>query len=141
MSKAAVVYWSGSGNTQSMAEAISDGIKENMEVDLFEVSAFDSASLDDYERFAFGCPAMGSEVLEESEFEPFYSSIEDKLSGKKVALFGSYDWGDCTWMRDWEERLTSKGGTLFEEGLTVNNTPDDDALNDCKEFGKRFSTF
>lgn len=141
MSKTAVIYWSGSGNTKAMAEAIYEGIKSKQESDLYEVSSFNDSLFDDYDSFAFGCPAMGCEVLEEAEFEPFYSSIEDKLNGKKTALFGSYDWGDGQWMSDWQERLTSKGGILFEEGLTVNNTPDSDALSNCKEFGERFAQF
>lgn len=141
MSKIAVVYWSGSGNTQAMAEAVTEGIKAGAEADLYEVSSFDESAFDSYDAFAFGCPAMGSETLEESEFEPFFESIEGKLSGKKTALFGSYDWGDGQWMRDWQDRVVSKGGVLFEEGLTVNNTPDDDALADCRSFGERFAKF
>lgn len=139
MAKVAVVYWSGTGNTEAMANAIAQGISEaGGEVDVCACGNFDAGTLGNYEKFAFGCPAMGDEVLEESEFEPFFSGIEGSLSGKKVALFGSYGWGDGQWMRDWQDRVTGDGASLFEEGLIVNGAPDEDA---CKEFGKRFAAF
>lgn len=90
-----------------------------------------------YEKIAFGCPAMGAEVLEEDEFEPFFAAIEDSLSGKTVALFGSYGWGDGEWMRSWEERVKADGAVLFgDEGLIVNETPSADDLEKCRELGK-----
>ena len=94
--KVAVIYWSGTGNTEQMAQAIAEGAG----ADLFAVSDF-SGKLDAYDRVAFGCSAMGDEVLEESEFEPFFAEVEGELSGKTIALFGSYGWGDGQWMRDW----------------------------------------
>ncbi len=98
--KTAVIYWSGTGNTETMAEAVAEGAG----AELFNVSDF-SGSIDDYKAVAFGCPAMGAEVLEEAEFEPFFTGIEGQLSGKKTALFGSYGWGNGEWMRTWEERV------------------------------------
>lgn len=130
--KTAVIYWSGTGNTEAMAKKIAEGAN----ADLFAVSEF-SGNIEDYDRIAFGCAAMGSEELEESEFEPFFSGIEGKLSGKTVALFGSYGWGDGEWMRVWQDRVTADGAVLFGgEGLIINETPSDDDLEKCKDFGK-----
>lgn len=132
MSKTAVIYWSGTGNTEMMAQAIAEGAG----ADLFAVSDF-SGNIADYEKIAFGCPAMGAEVLEEDEFEPFFAAIEGSLSGKTVALFGSYGWGDGEWMRNWEERVKEDGAVLFNgEGLIANETPSDDDLAKCRELGK-----
>ena len=129
--KIAVIYWSGTGNTELMAKAIAEGAN----AELFSVSDF-SGNIEDYDKFAFGCPAMGDEVLEEDEVEPFFSGIESKLNGRTVALFGSYDWGDGEWMRQWAERVKEDGADVFTgEGLIVNNTPDDEALEKCRTFG------
>lgn len=135
MSKTAVIYWSGTGNTEMMAKAIAEGAG----ADLFAVSEF-SGNITDYDRIAFGCSAMGTEVLEEDEFEPFFAAIEGSLSSKTVALFGSYGWGDGEWMRNWEERVKADGAVLFgDEGLIVNETPSDDDLAKCKEFGENLA--
>ena len=102
MNKAAVIYWSSTGNTEAMAQAISDGVREaGVETELIEVGQISPEQAAEYEVLALGCPAMGDEELEESEFEPFFAELEKSLSGKKVVLFGSYDWGDGQWMRDW----------------------------------------
>ena len=136
MSKVAVVYWSGTGNTQAMAEAAADGAREKgAEVALLEASAFGSGQVAEYDAIAFGCPAMGDEVLEESEFEPMSSDVEGALSGKKLALFGSYGWGDGQWMRDWEDRCKAAGANLVTDSVTANDAPDDDAVAACKELG------
>ena len=137
MNRIAVIYWSGTGNTQMMAEAVAQGAKDaGAEVTLLSVSDTDAAAASSYDALALGCPAMGGEVLEESEFEPFFSELEGKLSGKKVALFGSYGWGDGEWMRNWEERAKNDGATLVGgEGLIVNETPDDEALEKCAALG------
>lgn len=133
--KTAVIYWSGTGNTEAMAQAIADGAG----AELFSVSEF-SGNIADYDRLAFGCSAMGAEVLEEDEFEPFFTSIEDQLSGKTVLLFGSYGWGDGEWMRNWAERTIGDGAVLLnDEGFIVNETPDDDALVQCKALGKQLA--
>lgn len=129
--KNAVIYWSGTGNTEMMAQAVAEGAG----AELFAVSEF-SGNIADYDRIALGCPAMGAEVLEEDEFEPFFTSIEGSLSGKTVALFGSYGWGDGEWMRNWEDRVKADGAILFgDEGLIVNETPSDDDLAKCRELG------
>lgn len=136
MSKVAVVYWSGTGNTETMAQAVAEGIKrKGAEVEFVSPADFGSSSIEDYDAIAFGCPAMGDEVLEEYEFEPMFAEIEGSLSGKKIALFGSYGWGDGQWMRDWEERCQEAGAVLVAEGLAVNETPDDSALEECRSLG------
>ncbi|MCR5431685.1 MAG: flavodoxin [Lachnospiraceae bacterium] len=136
MSKVAVVYWSGTGNTEAMANAVADGAKgAGADVTVLTPDGFNEGMVNDFDAIAFGCPAMGSEVLEESEFDPMFSQVESALSGKKVALFGSYGWGDCTWMHDWEDRVKAAGANLVADGLTVNEAPDDSALDQCKELG------
>ena len=130
--KIAVIYWSGTGNTEMMAKAVAEGAG----AELFSVSDF-SGNIADYDRLAFGCPAMGAEELEESEFEPMFSDCESKLGGKKIALFGSYGWGDGEWMRNWEDRVKSAGATLISDGVIVNNEPDEVALSECEELGEK----
>ena len=140
MEKLAIVYWSGTGNTKKMAEAIQVGTeKAGTKADLFEVDSFDISSCKEYQGFLFGCPAMGDEVLEEAGFEPFFSSVEEKLSGVPVALFGSYGWGDGAWMRNWQERVKKDGMKLYQEGLIVNGEPTADDISRCEAFGKDFA--
>lgn len=137
MSKVAVVYWSGTGNTEQMAMAVSEGIKETgSEAVVLTSAEFDESMVDSFDAIAFGCPAMGAEVLEEDEFLPMFEACESKLSGKKIALFGSYGWGDGEWMRNWEEECKSVGANLACDFVICNDAPDDDALNACKDLGK-----
>lgn len=136
--KKAVIYWSGTGNTAAMASAIAAGMGEGTE--LYSVDQF-TGDIAEYDKIAFGCPAMGDEVLEEGEFDPFFTSIEGKLGGKKVALFGSYGWGDGQWMRDWAERTTKAGANLYDDGLMVNGFPDADAKVQCTAFGEGFGAY
>jgi len=136
MSKIAVVFWSGTGNTESMAEAVAAGAKEKgADVTVFGPAEFKPEMVPDFDAIAFGCPAMGSEVLEEDEFEPMFAEVEKALGGKRIALFGSYGWGDGQWMRDWEERCGKAGATLAAESLMVNETPGDEQLDACKAMG------
>ncbi len=136
MSKVAVVFWSGTGNTQMMADAVAEGAKgAGADVTCFTASEFNAGKVGEFDAIAFGCPAMGAEVLEESEFDPMFSDVEGALSGKKLALFGSYGWGDGQWMRDWEERCNAAGAGLVTESVMANNTPDDDALEQCRSLG------
>ena len=137
MAKIAIVYWSGTGNTQAMAEAILEGLKAGgADASLFTVGEFDKASLSSYDKIAFGCPAMGAEELEDAEVEPFVASIEGKVSGKSLLLFGSYDWGDGEWMRIWQDRMTAKGASLVTgEGVIANNAPDAEAEAKLKAAG------
>ena len=138
MNKTAIIYWSGTGNTKAMADAILDGAKtQNPDVECFEVSAVSADDAAAYDTLILGCPAMGAEVLEEMEFEPFFAELEPKIANKNIALFGSYGWGDGEWMRDWEKRVTDAGAKLIVgDGLIINDMPDDSGLGQCREFGK-----
>ena len=141
MSKVAVVYWSSTGNTEAMANAVAEGAKAaGAEVISFESADFSADKVDEFDAIAFGCPAMGDEVLEEDEFEPMFNSCETKLSGKKVGLFGSYGWGDGEWMRDWAERMKNAGAVLLrEEGIITNDAPEDDMLEELKAAGQELA--
>ena len=133
-----VVYWSGTGNTQAMAEAVAEGIKAaGQEAELLEVGKADAKTVAEEAAFALGCPAMGAEVLEESEMEPFVEELESYVSGKKILLFGSYGWGDGEWMRNWVEQMTGAGAEMIEaEGIIANEAPDADAQAACEAAGK-----
>lgn len=137
MDKIGVIYWSGTGNTEAMAHAIAKGAGENAR--LIPVDAIPPDEAAGFDALALGCPAMGAEVLEEEAFEPFFAALEGMLVGKPVALFGSYGWGDGEWMRAWQERVSAASAKLFEEGLIVNEAPDDAALARCEAFGARFA--
>ena len=141
MSKVAVVYWSGTGNTETMANAVAEGAKgAGAEVDVIVANDFNSGKVAEYDGIAFGCPAMGAEVLEEGEMEPFVTEVEAFASGKKIGLFGSYGWGDGQWMRDWEDRMKAAGATVVGgEGVICQETPDDEALENCKALGKELA--
>ena len=137
MSKVAVVYWSGTGNTEAMAEAVADGIKEKGgEAVILTAGEFDRSMIGDYDSIAFGCPSMGDEELEESEFAPMFESCEPDLAGKKIALFGSYGWGDGEWMRKWEKTCKKAGAVFACDFVICNDAPDDDAVEKCRGLGK-----
>lgn len=138
MNKISVVYWSGTGNTEAMANAIAEGIKEgNSDTKLLNVANATVEDIKNSDAIALGCPSMGQEVLEESEMEPFMESIEGIISGKKIILFGSYGWGDGEWMRNWVQRVEDCGGVLLEdEGFIVNNEPSAEDIEKCKELGR-----
>ena len=132
--KIAVVYWSGTGNTEAMANAVAQGVTESgSEAEL--LTGINANDLGNYDAIAFGCPAMGAEELEESEFEPMFSALEGNLNGKKIALFGSYGWGDGEWMRSWENRCKDDGAVFACDFVICNEAPDEDALSACKELG------
>ena len=136
MSKVAVVYWSGTGNTEAMANAVAQGAKAaGADVELFTVSDFDASKVDLFDALAFGCPSMGAEELEDGEFEPMYTPCRPKLAGKPVGLFGSYDWGDGEWMRIWQDDCRADGAKLVSDGVIANNEPDDEAVAACEALG------
>ena len=136
MSKIAVVYWSGTGNTEAMATEVAEGARaKGAEVTVFTASQFTADKIADFDAIAFGCPSMGAEQLEESEFEPMFSACEGNLGGKKIALFGSYGWGDGEWMRSWESRCADDGAVLACESVICNESPDDDAASACRSLG------
>ena len=137
MSKVAVVYWSGTGKTEAMANLVATGAKEKgAQVSLMVASEFSAEQLDDYDAIAFGCPSMGAEQLEETEFEPMFTACEAKLQGKKIALFGSYGWGDGEWMRTWEETCRTDGALLACDCVICNEAPDEEAQLACVALGK-----
>ena len=133
MKRVAVVYWSGTGNTEAMANAVKQGAGVGAE--LFTASEFGPDDVSKYDAFAFGCPAMGSEQLEDGEFEPMFDSVKASLSGKSVALFGSYGWGDGDWMRSWEEDCRAAGIVPACSSVICNEAPDDEILAACKALG------
>ena len=140
MSKVAIVFWSATGNTETMANCIAEGA--GAAATIVPCAEMDAAKLGGYDVVAFGCPAMGAEQLEESEFEPMFAGLEGSLNGKKVALFGSYGWGDGQWMRDWWSRCDDAGADLYgTEGLIVNDAPDDAAQEQCRALGRALAAW
>ena len=136
MQKTAVIYWSGTGNTEAMAKAVAEGAKAaGAEVGLFSADEFDAAKMDEFDAFAFGCPAMGAEELEEEVFGPVYSACEARLNGRPVGLFGSYGWGDGEWMRTWQDNCKSAGVNLAADSVICQEAPDDEAEAACRALG------
>lgn len=131
--KKAVVYWSGTGNTEAMAKAVAEGMGAGAEI--FTASEFTADKTDEFDAIAFGCPAMGAEELEDSEFAPMFDSVMPKLTGKRIALFGSYGWGDGEWMRNWEESCKENNLSIACEPVICNDAPDDDAIDACRNLG------
>ena len=135
--KTAVIFWSGTGHTETMAGAVSEGLKAGgADTELFRVSEISADAAAGYDALALGCPAMGSEELESEEFEPFFSALEPKLKGKKLALFGSYSWAEGQWMKDWLARAEADGAVLAADGLAVYDDPDEEALGKCRSLGE-----
>ncbi len=134
MSKVAVVYWSGTGNTEAMAHLVEEGAKNaGASVELLTASEFSQDKMAAFDAIGFGCPSMGAEQLEESEFEPMFSSLD--IQGKKIALFGSYGWGDGEWMRTWEASCKDSGAILVCDCVIANEAPDNEASEACKSLG------
>lgn len=142
MKNVTIIYWSGTGNTQQMAAAVAEGAKkEGIEVTLKEVANAVIEDVTKADAVALGCPSMGVEVLEEEEMEPFVESLEKvSLSDKPFALFGSFDWGDGQWMREWTDRMANLGVKLLADGLAVQNTPDEEGLSSCRELGSKLAS-
>ncbi len=143
MNKVAVIYWSQTGNTQAMAGAIVEGAKQaGAEASLFQVSDISPQEALKFDVLALGCPAMGAEVLEEAEFEPFFTELEGRIGGQKIGLFGSYGWGDGEWMREWQQRVINSGALLYDgEGLILTDAPDEHGLEKCRAWGNGIATF
>ncbi len=141
MKKVTVLYWSGTGNTEIMANAIADGVKNaGNPVDVVKFEDANKDMVINSELIAFGCPSMGAEVLEEEFVDPFIESLKDvNFAEKSIALFGSYDWGDGEWMRNWEEQMKGFGATLVDDGLILQLEPDDDGIQDCKDLGDKLA--
>lgn len=140
MSKVAIVYWSGTGNTEQMAQQVAEGAAQaGAEVSLFSSAEFGADQMDAFSAVAFGCPSMGSEQLEESEFDPMFQACRAKLNGKKIALFGSYGWGDGEWMRTWEEDCGAAGINRVSDSVICCEAPDDEALAACRALGRKLA--
>ena len=123
MSKVAIVYWSGTGNTEAMANYVAEGVKKaGGEADLFTSAEFGADKAGEYDRIAFGCP--------------MFDEVSPVLSGKKIALFGSYGWGDGEWMRTWESDCMTLGVTMACEPVICNATPDEAAGAECEALGE-----
>ncbi len=136
MAKVAIVYWSGTGNTEAMAQAVAKGAEgAGAAVELIQAADFSSSRLGDYDAVAFGCPSMGVEVLEESEMQPMWDDVVGKIRGKKIALFGSYGWGDGEWMRNWNAEAEEAGAMMACDFVICNDAPDDDAVAACEALG------
>ena len=131
-----IVFWSQGGNTAAMAAAVAEGVQEaGSKAEIINVSDASAADLQSMKGFALGCPAMGDEVLEESEFAPMFDECKPELPGKKVALFGSYGWGTGEWMENWEADCSASGIKLATDSVIANEMPDEEALAACKALG------
>ena len=141
MSQINVIYWSATGNTKAMALAIAEGAKiEGVSVRLIEAGNASKEDVLSADAVALGCPSMGAEELDEEDMEPFVASLESEdLKGKPMILFGSYDWGDGQWMREWSERMSKQGVLLLEEGLIIQNIPDEEGLESCRALGAKLA--
>ncbi|MDD3360769.1 MAG: flavodoxin [Hespellia sp.] len=141
MNQVTIVYWSGTGNTENMANMLAEGAKSaGSDVQIQSVDVANADELAQLEGFALGCPSMGAEELEESEMEPFVTSLEGKVNGKKIVLFGSYGWGDGQWMRDWEQRMQQAGAEIVGgEGIISNDAPDDETEQKLREAGEKLA--
>lgn len=136
MSKVAVVYWSGTGNTEEMAKAVVAGAKAaGAEVELIFVTDFNVSMVDNYSAIAFGCPATGEEELDQSDFHPMFASLKNSLADKPIALFGSYSWGEGDWMRSWEQEARSYNARLVAGSAIAADQPNDEALQACRDLG------
>ena len=141
MGQIVIVYYSETGNTEAMANMVAKGVEAaGATAKVVPVDGFNAEELKGESAFALGCPAMGDEVLEESTMEPFVAEVEKFASGKKIALFGSYGWGDGEWMRSWCDRMKVAGAELVEEeGVIANETPGSAELNACKAAGAKLA--
>lgn len=139
MRKVAVVYWTGTGNTQAMAEKVMAGAESaGAEVTERFAGDFRAEDVSKYDAIAFGCPAMGVEVLEESVFQPMWDSIKGKLDGKKIGLFGSYGWGSGTWMKNWYGEAESLGADVVGH-IACENAPDESVSAECEALGRKLA--
>ncbi len=136
MKKVAVVYWSGTGNTEQMAEFVKEGVEAaGGNAAVFSPGEFNSGKINEYDAIAFGCPSMGAEELEDAEFKPMFDDCVGSLAGKPIALFGSYGWGDGEWMRNWEEECKGAGAKMAADFVICNDAPDDAAAEACRMLG------
>ena len=139
MGKVAVVYWSGTGNTEEMANAVAEGAEgTGLEVEVIQVSEFSADAAAEYDAIAFGCPAMGSEELEDTEFQPVWDEVKDGLGEKKVVLFGSYEWAEGEWMENWKADAADSGVNVVDSVICF-STPEDENLEECRALGAKLA--
>lgn len=139
MSKVAVVYWTGSGNTEAMAAAVAEGAEtKGATVEQILAADFSLSAVEEYNAYAFGCPAMGAEELEDSEFQPMWDEVKGSLVDKKVVLFGSYGWGSGEWMDAWKEDAEEAGVNVIDS-LIINEKPDGDGIAACQDLGAQLA--
>ncbi len=138
MAKIAVIYWSGTGNTEAMAQLVAEGAGvAGDEVVLSNVSDISVDEALACDKVALGCPAMGAEELEDGEFQPFYDEFKAGFGSKPLVLFGSYNWADGEWMATWQNDAKDAGLNLVAEGLICYDGPEDgDKVEDCKQLGE-----
>ena len=135
-SRGAAVVINYNGSEERAREVQKEIEEKGGEAVLHTCEDFDGSKVAEYDAIAFGCPAMGDEVLEDTEFEPMFDGCKDALKGKNIALFGSYGWGDGEWMRNWEDSCKEAGANLVCESVICQEEPDDDAVENCKALGK-----
>lgn len=139
MSNVAVVYWTGSGNTEAMAAAVAEGAEtKGATVEQILAADFSLSAAEEYDAYAFGCPAMGAEELEDSEFQPMWDEVKGSLGDKKVVLFGSYGWGNGEWMDAWKEDAEEAGVNVIDS-LIINEQPDGDGIAACQALGSQLA--
>lgn len=141
MAKIAVVYWSGTGNTEMMAEHVAEGCKVNGdEVEVMTVGDTDASSVAAFDKVALGCPAMGDEALEEDEFQPFWDELKTQLASKPVVLFGSFNWagedGEGIWMQNWTQDAKDNSVNLVAPGVICYDDPQDEKVEELVSLGK-----
>ena len=131
-----IIYYTGTGNTQDMAKYISEGAESaGVSVKLINVEEADETAVD-ADFIAFGSPAGGAEEVAPEMIE-FIEEIKDKIFGKKVGLFGSYDWGQGGWMETWREEMIAENLSVVDDGLIIHLSVDDDEkIEKCREYGK-----
>ncbi|MBN1057545.1 flavodoxin [Clostridium botulinum] len=135
-----IIYWSGTGNTEAMANLIAKGIEESgIKTEMINISSANVDNLKDENIVVLGCPSMGDEELEGGEFLPFLENVQEDLKNKKVILFGSYGWGDGQWMRSWEEEMTASGVNVALEPLIVNYAPEGESGEQCIQYGREIA--
>ena len=140
MEKVAVVFWTQGGHTETMANAVAEGAKgKGAEVSVLFCSEFHADQVSQYDAIAFGCPAMGSEVLEETEFQPMWDACSMKLGGRKIGLFGSYGWGVGEWMDNWKTAADDCGESVVQTVALQEDTIDDN-LELCRALGEALAS-
>lgn len=146
MARIVLIFASMSGNTEMMADAIADGVKEMGEkikiIDAFEGP--DASVLEQYDGILLGGYTWGDGDLPDElvDFVDAMSAID--LSGKKAAAFGS---GDSLYTHFagavdlLMEKLSDCGADVYPQALKVELTPEKEEIEACRMYGKQFVSF